>query len=110
MIEIEALGRDGTPFRMPVQRQDRPFETVKSPVTLLRRTIEDPHVQFLEIGFRAPRYLNAVCHACGAAEQTLGAPASCDPPSRQPRLAESLRSLLRGRATPGTPLRPAPLM
>ena len=54
MIGVEALG-DGTPLRMLVQRQHRPFETVEPPGTLLRRTIDDPQVRFLEIGFRAPR-------------------------------------------------------
>jgi hypothetical protein len=87
VIGVDALGRDGTPLRMLVQRQDRPFETVEPPGTLLRRTIDDPEVQFLEIAFRAPRDLNAVCHACGAADRTPAAPAWCGRPSGPPRPA-----------------------
>ena len=56
VIGVEALRRDRTPLRVLAERQHRPFETVEPPGTLLRRTIDDPQVQFLEIGFRPPRY------------------------------------------------------
>src|SRR5262249_14862374 len=108
MISVDALGRHGTALRVFVERQHGPFETVEPTGTLLRCPTDDPPVQFLEIGFRAPRYLNAVCHACGAACRTPAAPAWCGRPSRPQGRPESLRSLRRGRATPGRSRHPGP--
>jgi len=61
---------------MPVQRLDHSFKTVEPAGALVRRPFDHPQVQVLEIGFRAARNLNAVCHACGAIGQTPAAPAS----------------------------------
>jgi len=66
MIRIETLGCYRAPFWVPIEREDRQFETVEPDRTLLRSPLDDPQVQFFEFGFRAPRDVNAICHACGA--------------------------------------------
>jgi hypothetical protein len=71
LIGVDALGRDGTPLRMLVQREDCACETVEPSGALHRRPLDHPQVKFLQVGFRAPRNLNAVCHASGAVVRRL---------------------------------------
>jgi hypothetical protein len=80
VVRIDALGRHRTALRMSVQREHRPLEAAKPRRALLGRALDDPQVQLFELGFRVPREINAVCHACGAADRTLAAQASCDQP------------------------------
>jgi hypothetical protein len=55
VIRIEALGRDWTALRVLIEGKNGPFETVEPPCTLLRRTIDDPQIQFLEIESKPSR-------------------------------------------------------
>jgi hypothetical protein len=65
---VDALGCHRTPIGMLNEGQNSPLEAVEPGRTLLRSPLDDPQVQLLELGFRVPREINAVCHACDAAD------------------------------------------
>ena len=68
IVRIDALGCNRRPIWMLVQCENRALEAVEPSRTLLRCALDHPEVQFLELGFRVLRKLNAVCHACAAGE------------------------------------------
>lgn len=97
---IEALRCNWTSLGMLIEGEDDALEAVEPLGALLRCSTDNPQVQFFELGLRVLRDVNAVCHACGAADRTPAAPASCDQLSHRPAHVESPRSPQRGRAVP----------
>src|SRR5215203_3887600 len=73
LVRIDALRRDRTALRMLSEREDRALEAVEPLGALLRRSTDDPQIQLFELGLRVLRDVNAVCHACGAADRTPAA-------------------------------------
>jgi hypothetical protein len=53
---------------------------IEPPRALLRCPFNHPPIEFLKVGLGTTRDLNAICHACGAADRTLAAQAWCDQP------------------------------
>ena len=53
---------------MLIEGESRSLEAVEPVCTLLRSPFDDPQVQLFKLGFRVPREINAVYHACGAAD------------------------------------------
>ena len=67
LIWIETLRHYRASFWIQAQRENRFLETVEPCSALAWRSLDDPQIQFFELGFGALRDLNAECHACAAA-------------------------------------------
>ena len=80
LIRIDGLRCNGTALRVLLEGKNGALETVEPFGALLRRPRHDPEVQLFELRFRVLGDLNAVCHACGAADRALAAQSLCDRP------------------------------
>ena len=67
-LGVATLRREWTPLGMLIERKNGVLQAIEPRCALVWSAARNPEVEGLEIGFGAPRQLNAECHASVGAD------------------------------------------